>query len=196
MDDRVPVYILKTGDRAEGVKHLLDKMDVDFSARTVALKANYNSDDPYPASTHIDTLGSLVKAIQDAGADEIMLGERSGMGDTRSVLEGRGVLSLAQEFGFNVVVLDELGRDGWVKINRGDSHWIRGFYIARMFLEADRIVQTCCLKTHRFGGHFTFSLKNSVGLIAKRLPGTIYNYMWELHGSPYQRLMIAEKVLR
>ena len=59
-------------------------------------------------------------------------------------------------------------------------------------MEADRVIQTCCLKTHRFGGHFTLSLKNSVGLVAKRLPGTIYNYMWELHGSPYQRLMIAE----
>jgi uncharacterized protein (DUF362 family) len=36
------------------------------------------------------------------------------------------------------------------------------------------------------------SLKNSVGLVAKRVPGTIYDYMWELHGSPFQRLMIAE----
>jgi uncharacterized protein (DUF362 family) len=36
------------------------------------------------------------------------------------------------------------------------------------------------------------SLKNSVGLVAKRLPRGVYNYMWELHGSPYQRLMIAE----
>lgn len=36
------------------------------------------------------------------------------------------------------------------------------------------------------------SLKNSVGLIAKKLPGGLYDYMWELHASPSQRLMIAE----
>ncbi len=36
------------------------------------------------------------------------------------------------------------------------------------------------------------SLKNSVGLIAKKLPGKIYNYMGELHLSPHQRMMIAE----
>lgn len=48
------------------------------------------------------------------------------------------------------------------------------------------------MKTHRFGGHFTLSLKNSVGLVAKKVPGGIYDYMWELHGSPYQRQMIAE----
>ena len=36
------------------------------------------------------------------------------------------------------------------------------------------------------------SLKNSVGMIAKNDPSDRYNYMYELHGSPYQRLMIAE----
>ncbi len=48
------------------------------------------------------------------------------------------------------------------------------------------------LKTHRFGGHFTLSLKNSVGLAGKYLPGDGYNYMQELHGSEHQRRMIAE----
>jgi len=38
----------------------------------------------------------------------------------------------------------------------------------KTFLEAEKVVQTCCLKTHRFGGHFTLSLKNSVGLVAKK----------------------------
>jgi uncharacterized protein (DUF362 family) len=36
------------------------------------------------------------------------------------------------------------------------------------------------------------SLKNSVGLAAKWVPGDSYNYMNELHGSPHQRRMIAE----
>ena len=36
------------------------------------------------------------------------------------------------------------------------------------------------------------SLKNSVGLVAKSLPDSIYNYMTELHTSPFQRTMIAE----
>jgi len=69
---------------------------------------------------------------------------------------------------------------------------LRGFCIAKCFLDADRVVQTCCLKTHRFGGHFTLSLKNSVGVVAKRVPGEVYDYMWELHTSPFQRQMIAE----
>jgi uncharacterized protein (DUF362 family) len=36
------------------------------------------------------------------------------------------------------------------------------------------------------------SLKNSVGLIAKQISRESYNYMGELHSSPYQRLMIGE----
>ncbi len=59
-------------------------------------------------------------------------------------------------------------------------------------LNADGIIQTCCLKTHRYGGHFTMSLKNSVGFAAKYVPGDAYNYMNELHSSAYQRHMIAE----
>ncbi len=94
--------------------------------------------------------------------------------------------------GFDVVVLDEIPAEGWEEIPPDGLHWERGFRIARMFREADAVVQTCCLKTHRFGGHFSLSLKNSVGLVAKRDPRGGYNYMAELHASPHQRLMIAE----
>ncbi len=114
------------------------------------------------------------------------------MGDTAQVLREMGVLALVKEIGFEAVVLDDVGKDDWVKIEKEGTHWIRGFYMAKIFHDADKVVQTCCLKTHRFGGHFTLSLKNSVGLVAKKVPGGIYDYMWELHGSPNQRKMIAE----
>jgi uncharacterized protein (DUF362 family) len=64
--------------------------------------------------------------------------------------------------------------------------------MARPCLQAEAVVQVCSLKTHRYGGHFTLSLKNSVGLVAARIPGKKYNYMDELHSSKYQRAMIAE----
>ncbi|MCW3996074.1 MAG: DUF362 domain-containing protein [Candidatus Bathyarchaeota archaeon] len=187
------VFVIKTTDRAKGIPALLEKFNLnDFAGKTVALKANYNSADPYPASTHIDTLRAVVEALKDAGAMKVTMAERSGMGDTRKVLEQMGVFRLSEELGFETVVLDELGREGWIKFERDQTHWLRGFYLAKVFQDADKVVQTCCLKTHRFGGHFTLSLKNSVGLVAKKVPGGHYDYMWELHGSPFQRLMIAE----
>jgi uncharacterized protein (DUF362 family) len=187
------VFILKTTDRATGVPALLSKLGLDdYSGKQVALKANFNSADPFPASTHLYTLRAIVQTLKNAGASGITLAERSGMGDTEQVLEQMGVLSLSRELGFNAVVLDDVGKDDWLKVERDGTHWLRGFYMAKVVHDADKVVQTCCLKTHRFGGHFTLSMKNSVGLVAKKVPGGIYDYMWELHGSPFQRQMIAE----
>ena len=187
------VFILKTTDRATGVPALLNKFGLgDYSGKQVALKANFNSADPFPASTHLDTLRAIVQTLKNAGASGITLAERSGMGDTEQVLEQMGVLALSRELGFSAVVLDDVSKEDWIKVEKGETHWLRGFYMAKVFHDADKVVQTCCLKTHRFGGHFTLSLKNSVGLVAKKVPGGIYDYMWELHGSPFQRQMIAE----
>jgi uncharacterized protein (DUF362 family) len=187
------VFVLKTTDRKTGVPALLKKFALDdYSGKQVALKANFNSADPFPASTHLDTLRAIVENLKGAGASDITLAERSGMGNTKQVFEQMGVSTLARELGFNAVVLDDVDKNGWIKFEHGKTHWLNGFYIAKVFHDADKIVQTCCLKTHMFGGHFTLSLKNSVGLVAKKVPGGMYDYMWELHGSPFQRQMIAE----
>jgi uncharacterized protein (DUF362 family) len=191
--DMSEVFLTSSADREAAVRSLFARTDpARFSGKTVALKANFNSADPFPASTHPDTLAAIVTVLQEAGAREITLAERSGMGETRENLERLGIFELAGRLGFRVVVLDEEPEANWVKVERGGTHWLRGFYLSRLFLESEMVVQTCCLKTHRFGGHFTMSLKNSVGMVAKKVPGGVYDYMWELHGSPYQRLMIAE----
>ena len=187
------IIIAGASDRIIGVQRVLKDFDMSvFSDSEIALKANYNSADPPPASTHIDVLDALCSAILAEKPKKLTLTERSGMGNTRSVLETRGVIALAQDRGFSTVVLDELERTGWREIQAPGLHWSRGFFIASVVAQADRVIQTCCLKTHRFGGHFTMSLKNSVGLIAKRVPKVNYDFMGELHSSPHQRLMIAE----
>lgn len=184
------VYLIKTTNRKEGINKLLEYYPLEeFQNSKVVVKANFNSSDPFPASTHPDTLRFLLEKMQ--GADVTVI-ERSGMGDTRKVLEKLGIIELSQELGFQVIVLEEEGKESWHRISGEDNHWLRGFYLPKILFESDKIIQTCCLKTHRFGGHFTISLKNSVGLVAKKIPGGIYNYMGELHLSPYQRKMIAE----
>jgi len=80
----------------------------------------------------------------------------------------------------------------WVKVQFPGSHWKRGFYFARPCMEAEALINVCCLKTHRFGGHFTMSLKNAVGMVAGEVPYVATGFMDDLHESMYQRLMIAE----
>jgi uncharacterized protein (DUF362 family) len=191
--DNSDVFVIKTDDRGDGLKKLLERFDLSsYYGKRVAMKANYNSAHPYPASTHVETVKALIQSLKEAGAVDITLAERSGMGSTNDVLKQRGVIELADKMEFNVVSLDHESKERWAKIEASGLHWENGFYISKIFLEADKIVQTCCLKTHRFGGHFTMSLKNSVGLVAKKVPGNLHDYMRELHGSSNQRLMIAE----
>ena len=191
--DPSQVFLIGSSDREAAVRSLVKHAGLGgLSGKSVAVKANFNSADAFPASTHPDTLRVLLTLLKEAGARAVTLVERSGMGDTRRVLETLGIFALCEQLGVRVVVLNEEPEERWAHFERDDTHWLRGFYLAKEVLEADVVVQTCCLKTHRFGGHFTMSLKNSVGLVAKKVPGHHYDYMYELHGSPFQRLMIAE----
>jgi len=105
-------------------------------------------------------------------------------------MERAGAFEVASALGLETLVFDELGAEDWVA--QQATHWSRGFPLARPVVEAESVVLACCLKTHRFGGHFTLSLKNGVGMVAKRIPGEGYDYMSELHSSAQQRRMIAE----
>jgi uncharacterized protein (DUF362 family) len=187
------VAFVKTSDRAAGVARAIDLLELKkFDGKDIFIKPNFNSADSTPGSTSEDTLAAIVKKLKMMSAGPLTIGDRSGMGNTREVMDQKHAFTLGKELGAKVVVFDELSRDDWEPLKPSDSHWQQGFAIPRLVRQAGGIVQTCCLKTHRFGGHFTLSLKNSVGLAAKTIPGNPYNFMRELHSSPDQRHMIAE----
>jgi len=187
------VVLVKASDRVAGTKQALDLLQPDgFAEQTVLLKPNYNTGDPAPAATDTPLLETLSQELQVAGAGAMSIGDRSGMADTRTAMEQKGVFALADQYGLEAMVFDELPAENWQYVAAEGTHWQRGFAVARPVLDAGAVVNTCCLKTHRYGGHFTLSLKNSVGLVAKSVPGDEFNYMGDLHSSPHQRLMIAE----
>ena len=184
------VSLVRTTDRLKGVPKAISLLKSNpVQDKAVVLKPNFNTADPAPGSTHNDTLRALVLTLKQMGAKSITLAERCGpMDPTQRVMKEKGVFELAKELGFDIVNLEELDADGWVHFHPKESHWKDGFLFPRIYAEAEAIVQTCCLKVHAFGGHFTLSLKNSVGMVA----GKGYPYMQELHTSPNMRQMIAE----
>ena len=187
------VALVRTLDRAYGVQRAVRMLGVNpLRGNRVLLKPNYNSADPAPSSTHLDVLRSLVLEMEGMGARSITLGERSGMGDTRAVLAETGVYGLARELGFATVLFNEMDEKEWVSQQSSEYHWETGFSVPKILLDSDCVVQACNLKTHGYGGHFTMSLKNSVGFVPRTLVSGGYNFMTELHSSPYQREMIAE----
>ncbi len=183
------ISLVHTRNRTEGVPKAISLLQYNpVQGKAVTLKPNFNTADTFPGSTHNDTLRALILSLQEMGATRITLAERSGPADTREVLQQKEIFQMGKELGFDIVNLEELRPDGWVHLHPADSHWKDGFHFARVYLEAECVVQTCCLKTHAYGGHFTLSLKNSFGMVA----GKGYPYKSELHQSPYQRQMIAE----
>ena len=188
------IFLVKTDQREAGIRAAFTLLDQNpIQGKTVLLKPNFNSADPAPASTHPETLRTLVTRLQDMGASDVTLADRSGMGHSRNVMQALGIFEMARDLDFNTLSFEDLtDASDWELIQPPKSHWQNGFPFPRQALEAGAIVQTCCLKPHRFGGHFTLSLKNSVGMVGKYFGSGGHNYMNELHNSTYQRLMIAE----
>jgi uncharacterized protein (DUF362 family) len=184
------VAIVNTEDRNSGVVSSIRALDINpVKNKNVLIKPNFNTADQTPGSTHNDTLVALVEEIWKMGAKTVSLGERS-YSLTRDVMEQKGVIPLMEKLDVNIVDFDDLAEKDWVKVDAEDSHWQDGFRIARPILESECLVSTCCLKTHQFGGIFTLSLKNHVGVVPTTRHG--FDYMRELHSSPHQRKLIAE----
>jgi uncharacterized protein (DUF362 family) len=105
-------------------------------------------------------------------------------------MQDKGVVPLLEAREVRIIDFDTLPDKDWVKVDAAGSHWRDGFRVARPVLEAECLVSAGCIKTHQFGGVFTMSLKLHVGVVPTTRNG--YDYMAELHGSPFQQELIAE----
>ncbi len=188
-----PVALAKHPDKGEALKQALELVgDLDFAQKGIYLKPDFNSPNSFPASTDPDMLRDVVAHLRERNCGKITLAERSGMGTTREICEKIGVPDLAKRLDFSLLPLEELPAGQWRRALEEGSHWSKGVEVPDWLTASASVVQICNLKAHRFGGHFSASLKNSIGLVAKHASGTRHNYMVELHSSPEQRVMIAE----
>ncbi|MDQ7788388.1 MAG: DUF362 domain-containing protein [Thermodesulfovibrionales bacterium] len=184
---KTKISLVRTTDRASGIPRVIEILGINpVQAKEVLLKPNFNTADPFPGSTHNDTLIYLLSHLKKMGAKHITIGERSGPPDTKKVLMQKGVYDICRKLDAELINFEELPPDEWIRIRPEKSHWRDGFDIAKPVLDSDCIVMTCCLKTHGYGGVFTMSLKLSIGITYKR-------NMTELHTSFLSmQKMIAE----
>jgi uncharacterized protein (DUF362 family) len=167
------VALVRTEDRKSGIPEVLRLIGgiapaiENLEEGYVLVKPNCNSYDPFPASTHPDTVRLVTKLLIDAGLqrEQIVIGDMSGPAwlPTEATMKKNGILSVASEFGVKVSFFEN---EEWVSVKPKEaSSWPEGYRIAKKAYEATRVISLPCLKTHQFGGIFTLSLKNSVGLI-------------------------------
>jgi uncharacterized protein (DUF362 family) len=186
--DTTKVALIKTQDRARGIAAAMKMISFPSPrGKSVLIKPNFNTADPTPGSTHNDTLRQLTLEMKSMGAAKLSVGDSCGPGNTKSVMEKKGIPELGQELGFSVINFDELPPEGWVACNPAGCHWSNGFKVAKPVLDAEYLVWTCCLKTHQYGGIHSMSLKLAVGVIDKPV-------RQEMHGqmNGHMRRMIAE----
>ena len=183
---KATVALVRGSDREQGVQEVLKLVNIPkMKGKAVLVKPNFNTADRPPGSTHNDMLSTLVREIQERDARSITVGDRCGPGETQKVMEDKGIFDMGEELGFQVLNFEAMGEKDWVLMNPDGNHWRGGFYLARPLVESDYIVTTGCLKTHQYGGHFTMSMKLSVGGVHRK-------QMQQLHSSPSMRKMIAE----
>ena len=184
---KTKVSLVNTSDRVSGIKKAIGLLGINpVKGKNVLLKPNFNTADPFPGSTHNDTLTNLILQLKSMQAKAVTIGERCGPPDTEDVLREKGIYDICKKLDVGLINFEELPPDQWIKFDPVQSHWRNGFLVAKPVVDSECTVATCCLKTHGYGGVFTMSLKLSVGITHKK-------NMTELHSSFISmRKMIAE----
>ena len=83
-EGKAMISIVSTSDRQlkQAVKQAVDMIGGVRRAlnpkNRVLLKANFNSDDPYPASSDLGFLAAVVELLREEGITDLTLGERAG----------------------------------------------------------------------------------------------------------------------
>jgi uncharacterized protein (DUF362 family) len=144
-------------DAIGGVRKALHPQD------RVLLKANFNSDDEYPASTDLGFLTAVVEVLREDGITNLTLGERSGWPwmPTSKVLRAMGVFESAKALDLPVIDFDS---GPWMEVRLGEkARWWKAVAYHQSLKSFDKIVYLPCMK-HHFLATFTMSLKLTVGL--------------------------------
>lgn len=132
------------------------------SGDRVVVKPNFNSDDPFPASSDPEFVKAAVSLLYDAGASQVVIIESSGMPwlPTGNVLNKTGMLKAAKKCGAERI-LD--GRES-VDIEIKGKRWKKVSIAKDALDENAKLVWLPCMKTHRYA-RFSLSLKLAVGLL-------------------------------
>ena len=129
----------------------------------ILVKPNFNSPDPFPASTDLYFMRAILDILTETGS-KITIGESSGgiWRPTRKVFRKMGVTELARECGVELIAFDDKNVD-WVNV-RINGAYLDSIIIPRLVYEADTVLYLPCMKTHNIAG-YTGALKLAVGFM-------------------------------
>lgn len=129
----------------------------------VLLKPNFNTADPFPASSDLGFIKAAIELMYEYGAKTVTLGESSTISlNTRKVMEELGVFKFAEfEPPARIYVFEE---HNWIKKTIPDGRYLKSVSVPEILDRVDGLILLPCLKTHKLA-QFTGSLKLSVGFM-------------------------------
>lgn len=145
---------------------------------SVFIKVASNSNLPPPSVTSPAVLEGVVRALKDAGAGTVYVGDMSGAqfvrhradgttGSTRANMRDNGLLAAAEAAGAAIHCFEEVpfARAYIPGVPVGEHHWGDDLYVAEILDRVDHIVNLPRLGKHVLAG-VSLGLKNAVGWIS------------------------------
>jgi len=130
---------------------------------TVFLKPNFNTADPFPASSDFEFLKTVSILIYENGAKSVILGDSSTMyASTKEVMEELNIFEL-EKLDPPVQVYN-LDKNKWIKKKIPDAKYLKSVSIPDILDKVDKLILLPCLKTHSLAD-YTGALKLAVGFM-------------------------------
>jgi uncharacterized protein (DUF362 family) len=162
--DSLKDSIKQVVDEIGGFGKFIQKGDV------VLLKPNFNTADPFPASSDPKFLRDVIELIYEYGAKEVIIGDSCTFSqNTRKVMEKLNIFDFEKmKPAPRIVIFDDYK---WVKKSVPSAKYLKTVSVSELLDEVDKLILLPCLKTH-FIAQFTGSLKLSIGFMKpiERLP--------------------------
>lgn len=155
--DDLKKSILESVNSIGGFKRFIEPGEV------VLLKPNFNTADPFPASSDPEFIKAVVELVYDCGAKIVMIGDSATMSlNTRKVMEKLKIFDLEDmEQPPRIYVFEERK---WIKKEIPGGKYLKSVSVTEFLDRADKLILLPNLKTHPYAG-FTGSLKLSVGFM-------------------------------
>jgi len=147
--------ILRAVNSIGGFKKFIKRGEV------VLLKPNFNTADPFPASSDPEFIKAVTELVYDCGAKIVMIGDSSTMSlNTRRIMEKLKIFDLEKiEQPPRVYVFEERK---WLKKEIPEGKYLKSVSVTEFLDRADKLILLPCLKTHSYA-QFTGALKLSIG---------------------------------
>ncbi|MCK4783714.1 MAG: DUF362 domain-containing protein [Desulfobacteraceae bacterium] len=153
------VYKRRSEDREAFVREVFQQLQVQrkVTGKQILIKPNIVSYEPYPTTTHLETLEACLQLLLDVGKKIVVAdGPAWDAGDSKSIIERHPLKQSCDEFG---VTIADLLIEGTRRVKT------RSFEldVSQMAFEYDFILSLPVLKSHSMG--LTGALKNQLGFL-------------------------------